>query len=164
MSLSLDEFLTRLEGSSLLQRDEVQALLDQLPAAEQPGDGTELARLLVKLHKLTSFQAQVIHAGKGQSLVLGNYVITDKLGQGGMGWVFKAEHRRMSRIVALKVLSPAVVKTPEAVQRFHREVKAAARLEHQNIVTAYDADEARGTHFMVMQFVAGTDLNELVKS
>jgi len=95
--------------------------------------------------------------------VLGNYVILDKLGQGGMGMVLKAEHRRMERIVALKMLSAAVTKTPEALARFQREVKAAAKLEHPNIVTAYDADEAGGTYFLVMQYVEGSDLSALVR-
>jgi tRNA A-37 threonylcarbamoyl transferase component Bud32 len=80
-----------------------------------------------------------------------------------MGLVLKAEHRRMERLVALKVLSPKVTKSPEALRRFQREVKAAARLEHPNIVTAHDADEANGTHFLVMQYIDGTDLSSLVK-
>jgi len=63
----------------------------------------------------------------------------------------------------LKVLSPAVVQSPEAVRRFQREVKAAARLTHPNIVIAHDADEAGGTHFLVMEYVDGTDLSSLVK-
>ncbi len=91
----------------------------------------QLARELVRQKKLTAFQAQQIYAGKGRSLVLGNYLILDKLGQGGMGMVLKAEHRRMDRLVALKVLSPTVTKTPALLARFQREVKAAARLIHQ---------------------------------
>jgi formylglycine-generating enzyme required for sulfatase activity len=77
--------------------------------------------------------------------------------------VLKAEHRRMERLVALKVLSPKFTESPAAVARFQREVKAAAKLNHQNIVTAYDADEAGGTHFLVMEYVEGTDLSALVK-
>jgi eukaryotic-like serine/threonine-protein kinase len=63
----------------------------------------------------------------------------------------------------LKVLSPKVTKSPEALRRFQREVEAAARLEHANIVTAHDADEAAGTHFLVMQFVDGSDLSSVVR-
>ena len=94
---------------------------------------------------------------------MGSYHLLEKLGQGGMGVVLKARHRRMDRVVALKVMSPAAVKSQEAVKRFHREVQAAAKLEHPNIVAAYDADEALGTHFFVMQFVDGSDLSALVK-
>ena len=122
-----------------------------------------LARELVRRKKLTAWQAKEIYAGRGRSLVLGNYVILDKLGQGGMGMVLKAQHKRMKRVVALKVLSPAITKNPTAVQRFQREVEAAAKLSHANIVAAHDADEAKGTHFLVMEYVEGSDLSALVK-
>ena len=79
-----------------------------------------------------------------------------------MGVVLKAEHRRMKRIVALKVISPAAVKTPDAVKRFHREVEAAAKLTHPNLVIAFDADEANGAHFLVMEYVNGPDVSSLV--
>ncbi len=99
--------------------------------------------------------------GNGKSLVLGNYVILDKLGQGGMGLVLKAEHRRMERLVALKIFSPAITKSPDAMRRFGQEVKVAARLTHPNIATAYDADIAGNTHFLVMEYVEGRDLASL---
>lgn len=158
MAVSLEEFVQQLEASGLLSGDELQTLLQDSPA-----DVEQLASELVRQQKLTSYQVEQIRAGQGQSLVLGNYVVLDKLGQGGMGMVLKARHRRMDRIVAIKVMSTAAMNSPEAVQRFHREVKAAAKLEHPNIVAAYDADESRGTHFLVMQFIEGTDLSALVK-
>jgi formylglycine-generating enzyme required for sulfatase activity/serine/threonine protein kinase len=96
-------------------------------------------------------------------LVIGAYKIIRKIGQGGMGMVFLAEHQRMERLVALKVLPPSVTKHLNAVERFHREVKAMARLSHPNIVTAFDADEARGLHILVMEYVDGQDLAALVK-
>lgn len=160
MAVSLEHFVNQLEESGLVGGDE---LRDLLPPHANPTDAEGLARELVRRNKLTRYQAEQFSEGKGKSLVLGNYVILDKLGQGGMGMVLKARHQRMDRIVALKVMSPAAMKSPDAVQRFHREVKAAAKLEHPNIVTAYDADEALGTHFLVMQFVEGTDLSVLVK-
>jgi WD40 repeat protein len=69
----------------------------------------------------------------------------------------------MKRVVALKVISAAALKSPDAVKRFHREVEAAAKLSHPNIVAAYDADEANGVHFLVMEFVDGGDLSQFVK-
>src|SRR5262245_34354055 len=104
-----------------------------------------------------------LYAALARGKTLGNYVILSKLGQGGMGTVFKAEHRRMLREVALKVLSPEFLQAPQAVQRLHREVRVAAKLTHPNIVTAYDADEEQGLHFLVMELVEGTDLASLVK-
>jgi serine/threonine protein kinase len=163
MTLSVADFTQRLTDSGLMDAAEVAEFLAKQPTDKQPVDAEQLARELVKHKKLTKFQAEQLYAGKGKSLVLGNYVILDKLGQGGMGVVLKARHRRMDRVVALKVMSPAAVKSQEAVKRFHREVQAAAKLEHPNIVAAYDADEALGTHFFVMQFVDGSDLSALVK-
>lgn len=163
MALSVDQFVQYVLESSLMSADDVATAVASVSDERRPRDGEQLARLLVKLKKLTAFQAQQIYVGKGKALSLGNYVILDKLGQGGMGMVLKAEHRRMKRVVALKVLSPAVTKNADMTRRFQREVEAAAKLEHPNIVTAYDADEANGTHFLVMQYVDGTDLSALVK-
>lgn len=163
MALTFEQFAQRVVESSLVSAADLESVLHGAGEQARTGDGQQLARLLVKQQRLTPFQAQQIYAGKGQALILGNYVVLDKLGQGGMGMVLKAEHRRMKRIVALKVLSPAVTKNPEAARRFQREVEAAAKLEHPNIVTAHDADEARGTHFLVMQYVEGTDLAALVR-
>ena len=158
----VDQFVHQLVDSSLMSAAAVTALINSLPAHEKPRNGEQLARELVRQKKLTAYQAQQIYAGQGRSLVLGNYLILDQLGQGGMGLVLKAEHRRMKRLVALKVLSPKVTRTPEALRRFQREVEAAARLTHPNIVIAHDADEASGTHFLVMEYVEGTDLSSLV--
>jgi hypothetical protein len=91
------------------------------------------------------------------------YRVLGLLGAGGMGSVFKAEHRRMERPVALKVISPDLMDRPAMVERFHREVKAAALLGHPNIVTAYDADQAGDTHFLVMEFVEGISLAQRVQ-
>jgi tRNA A-37 threonylcarbamoyl transferase component Bud32/anti-sigma factor RsiW len=91
------------------------------------------------------------------------YSVLELLGAGGMGAVYKAEHRRMERHVALKVINPTLMDRPAMVERFHREVKAAAQLAHPNIVTAYDADQAGDTHFLVMEFVEGTSLAEKVQ-
>ena len=162
MALSVADFTTRLAESGLMTAEEVGIAITELSAGQQSPDVETLARQLVKQKKLTAYQAQTVYQGKGKSLLLGNYVILDKLGQGGMGMVLKAEHKRMKRQVALKVLSPAVTKTPDAMKRFQREVEAAAKLQHPNIVSAFDADEVNGTHFLVMEYVEGTDLSVLV--
>ncbi len=162
MPLSRDEFTQQLTASGLLDAASSAESLSSLPPDKQPADGEALARELVRQKRLTKFQAEQLYAGKGNSLTLGNYVILDKLGQGGMGVVLKAQHKRMKRLVALKVMSPAAVKTPDALKRFHREVEAAAKLRHPNIVAADDADEAKGTHFLVMEYVNGSDLSALV--
>jgi tetratricopeptide (TPR) repeat protein len=90
-------------------------------------------------------------------------VLLERIGQGGMGEVYKARDDRMGRVVAVKVLSHGAIISDETVARFRREVRAAAQLSHPNIVTAYDADEAGGIHFLVMEYVDGTDLATMVK-
>jgi serine/threonine protein kinase len=91
------------------------------------------------------------------------YEILGLIGKGGMGDVYKARHRKMERTVALKVINRGLVRKTEAIDRFQREVKAAAQLSHRNIVTAYDADQAGDFHFMVMEYVDGVDLSQTVK-
>jgi serine/threonine protein kinase len=80
-----------------------------------------------------------------------------------MGVVFKAVHRLMDRVVALKVIDRRLTDRPGLAERFRREVKAAALLSHPNIVTAFDADQAGDTHFLVMEYVAGTSLDREVQ-
>jgi serine/threonine protein kinase len=90
------------------------------------------------------------------------YRVLEVLGAGGMGVVYKAVHRLMDRVVALKVIHRHLTDRPGLVERFRREVRAAARLTHPNIVTAYDADQAGDTHFLVMEHVAGISLDREV--
>jgi formylglycine-generating enzyme required for sulfatase activity/tRNA A-37 threonylcarbamoyl transferase component Bud32 len=99
----------------------------------------------------------------GTDTVLGAHRILKKLGQGGMGVVYLAEHQKMKRLVALKVLPRAAMRNHTAVKRFHREVQALAALSHANIITAFDADEALELHFFTMEYVEGEDLAALVK-
>lgn len=162
MPQTLNDIADRLAASGLLTVGEIATLLAGAPA-ERPQTAEEFVQTLTKRGALTDYQAECILGGRIDHLVLGNYVVLDKLGQGGMGLVLKARHRRMDRIVALKVLSPESVRTPTRVERFQREARAAAKLAHPNIVTAFDADEHHGTHFLVMEYVEGRDLSSLVK-
>ncbi len=91
------------------------------------------------------------------------YRVLECVGQGGMGVVWKARHLLMNRTVALKVIRPALLRSASAAARFRREVEAAARLDHPNIVRAYDAEEVKGVHFLIMEFVEGADLARLVR-
>jgi serine/threonine protein kinase len=91
------------------------------------------------------------------------YRIVEVLGQGGMGTVYKAQHRLMERVVALKMIDRGLTGNPAVVERFRREVKTAAQLNHPNIVHAYDAEQVGDSHFLVMEFVEGTTLARLVE-
>lgn len=95
---------------------------------------------------------------------LGDYRLVARLGGGGMGTVYKAVHQRMGRTVALKVLRPELQRDPRWLQRFEREVRAAARLTHPNVVAALDAREQDGLHYLITEFVDGRDLAETVRS
>ena len=92
------------------------------------------------------------------------YEVVQLIGVGGMGSVYRARHRMMDRTVAIKVINHAMVRNLQVIERFHREVKSAAKLSHHNIVTAFDAEQVAETHFLVMEFVEGTDLADIVAS
>jgi serine/threonine protein kinase len=93
----------------------------------------------------------------------GQYVILDKIGGGGMGEVYKARHALMDQVVAIKVIHSQHFATPGIEQRFLREIRALSRLDHPNIVRAQYADRVGDTHFLVMEYVEGTDLARLVR-
>jgi serine/threonine protein kinase len=160
MPLALETVVKQLTDSGIVVEGK---LAKFVPPKAQPKDGETLLRELYKQNLLTKFQAQQLAAGRTKSLIMGNYVILDKIGAGGMGQVFKAEHRRMRRVVAVKTLPTALTKDAAALARFQREVEAAAKLRHPNIVAADDADEANGVHFLVMEYVDGKDLSARVK-
>jgi serine/threonine protein kinase len=143
--------------------DEFQAVCDSLPPDEDHRNTTSLVNELVRRKRLTKYQAARLCHGNIEGLSYGNYIVLDELGAGGMGVVFRAEHRRMKRVVALKVLPAEMLKSEIAVQRFHREVEAAAKLTHPNIVAAYDADESDGVHFLVMEYVGGENFTQTVR-
>ena len=134
--------------------------LDALPAVEV-GD-ERLAEQMVELGFLTTYQAEQLKQGRTK-LNLGPYVITDWLGQGGMGQVFVAVHQMMDREVAIKVL-PQSKSTPEAIASFKREIQTQAKLDHRNLVRAYDAGHDGNVYFLVTEYVPGTDLRRLVRS
>lgn len=147
----------------LIETDIVSASqLGRLTAKLSDSQTSTLIRHLIEEGVLTLYQASRLCANDPESLKLGQYLILDVLGQGGMGVVYRAVHRRMKREVAIKLLSPKVLHQPGAVDRFYREVQAAAKLLHPNIVTAFDADEDAGQHFLVMEYVRGRDLSHVL--
>jgi serine/threonine-protein kinase len=154
-----DTFFRHLRRSGLLRDQEIDEAA-QVSDSDRP---KVIARALVGQGLLTPFQARRVLAGRPGRLVLGQYRILDQLGQGAMGRVFKAVHATMERVVAIKVILPSILKDLPAVELFNREVRAAARLSHPNIVTAYDANEVKGLRFLVMEYVEGPNLQTLVQ-
>lgn len=161
---SIDEFKELLSQAGLMSVEDLQTFMERgLTEGATISGAEELAAALVDSKRLTDFQLQELREGKIGSLVLGNYVVLEKIGAGGMGVVYKARQRRMKRDVALKVLPEALTQSKDAVARFHREVEAAAKLQHSNIAVAYDADESEGVHFLAMELVDGPNLSQYVK-
>jgi len=122
------------------------------------------ANEIVARRWLTAMQLKMYWQGRGEELYLNQYVLMDKIGEGGMGEVYRAWHRPMDRIVALKLIRPERLDNPDAIGRFRREIQAAASLSHENVVMAYDADEADGRNFFVMEYVDGRNLWDIVQS
>ena len=158
----LAAFVEAVRAADLLPTADMAALAE---AASQPeADAEAVARDLVQRRLLTPYQVRRLWSGRGPELVLNQYVLLDRLGEGGMGEVFRARHTRLDREVALKVMRKEKLAKPDAVRRFHREIRAAATLRHDNVVMAYDADQAGDVHFFAMEFVDGTTLDEMVKA
>ena len=160
MPVALETFLSQLSDSGILSDQKLRAAEHK---KSEHQDGESLARDMIKSGYLTKYQAEQILSGKGKYLSMGQYVLLEKLGAGGMGQVFKAYHPSMDRTVAIKVILTKGKIDEESVRRFEREVKAAAKLSHPNIITVYDAGNANGRHFMVMELVKGKDLNVIVQ-
>jgi serine/threonine protein kinase/Leucine-rich repeat (LRR) protein len=160
---TVEEILQSLSSGGLLRESELLAAREH--SSGQAGEYAveKLAAWLVERGQITQYQATMLCSGQVSGLVLGNYIVLDKLGQGGMAAVFKARHKRMNRLVALKVLPTALAEMPNALARFQREMEAAARIQHENVAVAYDADEAGGVHFLVSEYIEGPTLASYVK-
>jgi eukaryotic-like serine/threonine-protein kinase len=158
--IDLQTFLANVRQSGLLTAEEIANVTKDLPISNR---GRSIARILIEKGLLTRFQAERLLVGRTAGFLLGQYRVLDQIGRGGMGRVFKAEHRTMRRVVALKVLAPDLLRTDRARDLFLREVRAAAQLVHPNIVTAYDANEIDGRTFLVLEYVDGPNLEQLVR-
>ena len=160
MPVALETFLLQLSSSGIVPEDKLKMVVSKKASF---ADGEALARDMIKSRLLTKFQAEQILGGRGKNLTMGKYQILEKIGAGGMGQVYKAFHSGTERIVAIKVILGKGKIEPEVVKRFEREVKAAAKLVHANIITVFDADQADGRIFMVMEYIKGDDLGELLR-
>jgi serine/threonine protein kinase len=131
------------------------------PDQNAPPSDRQLADRLVEIGLLNVWQAKQLLDGRTK-FNLGPYLIIDSIGQGGMGQVFKAQRGPTGRVVAIKVL-PRHKSTPDAVANFTREIRALASLDHPKLVAALDAGEDGNVHYLVTEYVPGTDLRKLVR-
>jgi serine/threonine-protein kinase len=161
-TIPISQFYKRLRQSNLLASEDLERVRRDIESVGPNMRAEALGRRLVRDGKLTEWHIQMMLSGKF-AFFLGKYKLLDLLGYGGMGVVFKAEHSLFRRIVAIKVLHKERMKNPAVVARFHREIQAAATLNNPHVVIAYDADCVRDTHFLVMEYVDGTDLATILE-
>jgi serine/threonine protein kinase len=160
-----EEFLELVRKSGVVEDKRLDAYVDKLRAGSGlPAKASEMAGLLVHdACLLTTFQAEQLLLGKYRRFTIGKYKVLERLGVGGMGSVYLCEHKLMRRRVAVKVLPTAKSNDPASLERFFREARAVAALDHPNIVRAYDIDQDVNLHFLVMEYVDGASLQEMVK-
>jgi serine/threonine protein kinase len=158
---SVADFAESLRKNQLLKP----AQLDELNRFVLPrfSDTPSLAKELVRRGWLTVFQINQLFQANGQELVLGPYRIIDYLGKGGVSQVFKAWHIGRGCVVAVKVIHQELMTNAEAVARFRREMGVVGKLNHPNVVGAFEDDAIGAAHFYAMEFIEGTDLNKLVQ-
>ena len=165
-AMNLFEFGQVVEKSELLDRFKLAACLDQLRhgAATEPTP-VEAARAMVEERLITPFQARLLLQGKWRNFFIGGkYKVLEHLGAGGMGTVYLCEHRHMRRRVAIKLLSAVACDAPGTLERFRREAQAVSMLNHPNLVRAHDLDQDGPVHYLVMEFIDGRSLHQLVES
>ena len=161
--ITLSEFLQTLERSRLVEPARVEALRAKLGPADR-NDLAMVIRALVERKLLTKFQARKILAGKSGPFFLGKYKIMRQLGAGGMGKVYSARHLETRRKVAIKVLPPKrAAAERNALARFRREADMTLRLSHPHIAETLEVGEDAGVHFMVMAYIPGQNLFEMVQ-
>ena len=163
-NLTAEIILEQITNIGLVAPHHLAALQQRKANRPATFSGEDLLGELVASHILTAYQAKRIAAGKSKSLTLEKFILLDKLGQGGMGTVWKAWHREADEIVALKVLDPALTQRKDMLSRFQRESRLATLLKHPNIVATYRAAQHGANHFLVMEYIDGIDLASQLKA
>ncbi len=161
-----DTFIDLVRRSELVDKDRLAsaiAALEQRDGKQACEDPQKVSRHLLDAGLLTHWQCNKLLEGRSKGFFLGKYKLLGHLGTGGMSAVYLAEHINMQRRVAIKVLPQHRINDSSYLARFYREARAAAALDHPNIVHAYDVDNQGDTHYLVMEYVQGLDLQQMVK-
>lgn len=162
--LDFHAFLKSLRASELVPEERLLPLVEKFMRDSTAAPrGEAFARVLLAAGLLTPWQLEKLSQGENRSFLLGGYRLLCFLGRGAMGVVYLAEHPRMGRRVALKVLPRDMVAQPRTLEQFYQEARALAALDHPNIVRAYDINQEGPLHFLVLEYVDGPDLEKLVK-
>jgi serine/threonine-protein kinase len=158
------DLLQVIRRSGILAERQLEAVRTQVKNGAYPSDPHGLAERLVQEEILTRFQANRLLQNKAHGLVVDRYVLLERLGEGSMGRVFKAQHRLMGRLVALKLIAPAYASRAKSIARFRRELRLIGRLDHPNIVRAYDAAQFGDCFYLVMEYARGQSLDRVYES
>ena len=160
---TVPDFLELVRKGGLVPDKKLDDLLGRHRATGTPQTIDQAAAALVRDAQLTFFQAKQLKLGRYKRFTIGSkYRLLELIGAGGMGAVYLCEHTLMKRLVALKVLPVEKLDDPSNLDRFYREARAVAALDHPNIVRAYDIDQYEKLHFLVMEYVDGASLQEII--
>jgi serine/threonine protein kinase len=165
-TISVKHFVELVRRSGLVEQHQFDQAAEDFRrqhAGQAIDDARALADFLIQRRLLTGWHCEKLFDRKYKGFFLGKYKLLDRLGAGGMSAVYLAQHTMMHRLHAIKVLPRARVEDSSYLARFKREAKAAAALDHPNIVRAYDIDNQDDQYYLVMEYVKGRDLAELVK-
>ncbi len=157
---SVTDFLDVARKSNQIDYERVEIFLRSRDSV--PDDPRKLAALLIREGLITTFQAEQFLLGKYKGFHLGNYRIIERLGAGGAGTVYLAEHQLMKRRAAIKVLPTPLAEEPAALERFRLEAEAAAALDHPNVVHVYDFRYEGKLYCIVMEYVDGPNLQQVL--
>ncbi len=168
LKLTAESFLTGVKQSGLADPEAIETLIKILRGEGiDIGNSAALAIAMIDKGTITPWQSEKLLQGKFKGFILGRYKLLNLLGKGEMSSIYLAEHTRMKRKCAIKVLPANKVRDTSYLGRFHREAQAVAALDHNNIVRAYDVDtETEGgveIHFLVMEYVEGKDIEKLLE-
>ena len=157
---SLEEFVDALEHSGLIEEATWRPWYAQNAAGCSSGE--DLAQALVSAGMITPWQRNLLLEGKWRGFYLDKYKILRQLGAGSMGAVYLAEHTLMRHLVAIKVMADRLKKSERHLQRFQREARATAAVNHPRIVRAFDVEVSGDIPYLVMEYVPGEDLQQVV--
>lgn len=161
----VDSFLDLVRRSGLVEKDRLdRALAESGNAGDADAEADAVAQRLIDAGLVTRWQCDKLLEGRHKGFFLGKYKLLDRLGSGGMSTVYLAEHTLMQRRVAIKVLPKERVEDSSYLARFQLEAQAAAAVDHRNIVRAYDIDNDGAIHYIVMEYVEGSDLQRMVQN
>lgn len=160
---SADSFLSAVRQSGLVEESQLKKFWQSFEeTGKNTQDTDQIVHELVGSNLLSKWQIDKLLQGKHKGFFLGKYKLISLLGSGGMSAVYLAEHTLMRRRVAIKVLPQVRIEDSSYLERFHREAQAVASLDHPNIMRAYDVDQEGKVHFLVMEYIEGQSLLELV--